>query len=393
MYILIRHLEIKRIRNSRMKKIFMFLAILGVTTFSTSCSSDDNSDQVVVVDKILTVEADRNSVSIGESVKFIVSLDGKLEKEALLFIKDKKISTPYIFEEEGEFEVVAKKKGIKDSAPVKITVKGDNQAGGEKEVKELVLIPNVLEVYVGGEVTFKVTNGKDEITDAVITQIGGSAVTNGLWKAEKAGIYKFTASKDGFTMSKEVSIVVLEAPEVSGNYIKIGSDKYDVNNADLRVAANEKGQALIFSTASGLEYLKYKLYTHFNKDDFAVIYLAVLLPEDAEVIVWPQDVAQKDIQIIDAFVAKDKKLAANLGEGEEVDFRVKWGNKPDSKTGKGGEVLIEFNALSFEIKYEGEYSGVYAMTESKDTSNESRNINSSMKKFSKEEVRNIKLAR
>lgn len=372
-----------------MKKIFMFMAIMGLTTFNTSCSSDDNSDQSGVVERKLAIEADKNDISVGESVKFTVSLEGKLDKEATLFIKDEKISNPYLFKSEGEFEVVAKKKGVKDSDPIKITVKGDS----DKETKELVLTPDVLEVYVGGVVTFKVTNGKDVINDAVITQVSGSKVNNASWKAVKAGTYKFTATKDGFKKSNEVSIVVLEEPKVLGNQIKIGSDVYNINKADLRVVANDKGQALIFTTESGIEYLEYRIFTYFNKEDFAVIYLAVILPEDAEDIVWPQDAPQKDIQIIDAFVAKDKKLAANLGEGEEVDVRFKWGKKPDSKTGNGGEVLIELNALSFAIQYDGEYSGLYAAPKKNDVSIDSRNINSPAKKLSKEEARSIKLAR
>lgn len=193
-----------------MKKLFMFLAVAGLATFGASCSSDDNSDEPVKVEAgQLAVKADKTEINVGDSVKFSVTLDGKEEKGSELFIGDEQIYTPHKFEKAGEFEVVAKKKGAKDSAAVKITVKGEGEeVPGDK--KTLVLTPDKLEVFVGGEVKFTVTDGEAAVSGVKITQVGGAALTSDVWKADKVGTAKFVAEKEGYGKSNEVSVVVAE---------------------------------------------------------------------------------------------------------------------------------------------------------------------------------------
>lgn len=188
----------------------MFLAVAGLATFGASCSSDDNSDEPVKVEAgQLAVKADKTEINAGESVKFSVTLDGKEEKGSELFIGDEQIYTPHKFEKAGEFEVVAKKKGAKDSAAVKITVKGEGEeVPGDK--KTLVLTPDKLEVFVGGEVKFSVTDGEAAVSGVKITQVGGAALTSDVWKADKVGTVKFVAEKEGYGKSNEVSVVVAE---------------------------------------------------------------------------------------------------------------------------------------------------------------------------------------
>lgn len=188
----------------------MFLAVAGLATFGASCSSDDNSDEPVKVEAgQLAVKADKTEINAGDSVKFSVTLDGKEEKGSELFIGDEQIYTPHKFEKAGEFEVVAKKKGAKDSAAVKITVKGEGEeVPGDK--KTLVLTPDKLEVFVGGEVKFTVTDGEAAVSGVKITQVGGAALTSDVWKADKVGTAKFVAEKEGYGKSNEVSVVVAE---------------------------------------------------------------------------------------------------------------------------------------------------------------------------------------
>lgn len=192
-----------------MKKLFMFLAVAGLATFGASCSSDDNSDDPVKVESQLAIKADKTTVKEGESVSFSMTLDGKEEKGSELFIGEEQIYTPHKFETAGEFNVVAKKKGAKDSAAVKITVtKGDGETPGE--TKTLVLSPDKLEVFVGGEVKFSVTDGEAAVSGVKITEVGGSALTGDTWKAAKVGTFKFVAEKEGYGKSNEVSVVVAE---------------------------------------------------------------------------------------------------------------------------------------------------------------------------------------
>ncbi|MEK6450156.1 MULTISPECIES: hypothetical protein [unclassified Myroides] len=376
-----------------MKKLVMFLFAMGLVAFGTSCSSDDNSEDIIVTINQLELKADKTEINVGELVNFSSSVNGKDVSDSQLFIGEKQIKSTHLFEEEGVFEVVARKEGLKESMPLKIKVNAETESDKDKENKKLVLKANVSEIIVGEEVSFSVTDGDKVVNDAEIVSDNGLRLKEGKWKSSEVGVFKFKANKEGFVDSDEVTVVVSEAPgtpTTEGNFVTVGDKAYEINNAILRVIGNDQGQALVFTTESGIDYLEYVLYTNFNESDFAVVYLAVILPENAKEIVWPQDVQKKDIQIIDAFVAKDKKLVANLVEGEEVSLNFNWGKKPNPSTGLGGQFAMTLKALSFAVNYDGEYSGLYIQP--KKAGNAVANL-SSLNKFTKEQAKYIKLAR
>lgn len=204
-----------------MKKLFMFLAVAGLATFGASCSSDDNKSE----DPKLALKADKTDIKVDETVTFTVESNGKAETAADLYKDGTKISNPYKFTEEGEFSIVAKKKGAVDSNAVKIKVTKDGTPGNEKTLK---LVADKPAANVGEVVTFTVTDGTGAVVEDAKIKQGNVAVTGNTWTATAAGTFKFTASKEGYTTSNEAQVVVTEAPYEGGVVLSLDSE--DPNN-------------------------------------------------------------------------------------------------------------------------------------------------------------------
>ncbi|MBB1150030.1 hypothetical protein H4K35_07770 [Myroides sp. NP-2] len=218
-----------------MKKLFMFLAVAGLATFGASCSSDDNKSE----DPKLTLKADKTEIKVDESVTFTVESNGKAEKAAELYKDGTKITNPYKFTEEGEFSIVAKKKGAVDSNTVKIKVtKNDTPI----EKRTLVLSVTNNEVNVGDNVNFTVKDDKGAtVAGFQIKKEDGTVVANP-WKADAAGTFKFTATKADYNDSNVVSVVVneVEIPEVGENQIVLGGVSYDLDYSQMTIDAVEQ---------------------------------------------------------------------------------------------------------------------------------------------------------
>lgn len=204
-----------------MKKLFMFLAVAGLATFGASCSSDDNKSE----DPKLGLKADKTDIKVDETVTFTVESNGKAETAADLYKDGTKISNPYKFTEEGEFSIVAKKKGAVDSNAVKIKVTKDGTPGNEKTLK---LVADKPAANVGEVVTFTVTDGTGAVVEDAKIKQGNVAVTGNTWTATAAGTFKFTASKEGYTTSNEAQVIVTEAPYEGGVVLSLENE--DPNN-------------------------------------------------------------------------------------------------------------------------------------------------------------------
>ncbi|MBB1138660.1 carboxypeptidase-like regulatory domain-containing protein [Myroides sp. WP-1] len=183
-----------------MKKLFMFLAVAGLATFGASCSSSD--DNGGGKDPQLTLKADKTSIKVDETVKFTVEVAGKAETGAELYKDGTKISNPYKFTEEGEFNIVAKKKGSLDSQAVKITV-----TKGGTENKKMTFTASSNEVGVGENVTFTIKDAEGNNIDGAKITLAGTEVSNP-WKATAVGSFEFTAAKEGFDPAKVTVKVV-----------------------------------------------------------------------------------------------------------------------------------------------------------------------------------------
>ncbi|TDS62100.1 hypothetical protein [Myroides indicus] len=200
-----------------MKKLFMFLAVAGLATFGVSCSSSDDSGNGGNGgdEKTLSLSADRKEIKEGESVTFTVKVGDKVESGAEFYIGSDKISNPHKFDAAGEYKVVAKKEGFKDSnaVTVKVTKEGVDP---EPEAKLVLELDNEGTITEGDEVSFTVMNEKNlPVTDAVI-YVNDKAITGTSFKTEAPGTYTAIAKK-GDVESNKVSFEVIEFIPPSGD--------------------------------------------------------------------------------------------------------------------------------------------------------------------------------
>ncbi|MGG5505505.1 MULTISPECIES: hypothetical protein [unclassified Myroides] len=210
-----------------MKKLFMFLAVAGLATFGASCSSDDSKGGDEVKQLTISSDAKDNTVEEGTSVKFTAKVDGKEEAGAAFYVDGTKVTNPYKFDKKGTYKVVAKKDKFKDSEALTITVKETGTPPVEK--RTLVLTATPLEVTKGGNVTFTVKDDKgDTVAGAVIKKADGTVVTSP-WKSDAVGTVIFTATKDDYIASNEVSVVVKEEAALGNNQVSFEGVLHDVN--------------------------------------------------------------------------------------------------------------------------------------------------------------------
>lgn len=101
-----------------MKKIlFLFLAVIAFV----GCSSDDNTNNVLVKEELL-LTAEKNKIIVGDELVFTaVDSEGKVV-DAAFYIEDRQVNNPVKFDRLGVFYVVAKKEGFKDSNVLKVFV-------------------------------------------------------------------------------------------------------------------------------------------------------------------------------------------------------------------------------------------------------------------------------
>lgn len=101
-----------------MKKILLlFLAVIAFV----GCSSDDNTNNVLVREELL-LTAEKNKIIVGDELVFTaVDSEGKVV-DAAFYIEDRQVNNPVKFDRLGVFYVVAKKEGFKDSNVLKVFV-------------------------------------------------------------------------------------------------------------------------------------------------------------------------------------------------------------------------------------------------------------------------------
>ncbi|MEK6449949.1 MULTISPECIES: hypothetical protein [unclassified Myroides] len=243
-----------------MKKLIMCLFVAGLTVLGTSCSSDDNTKEVVLVEQALEVQATKTNVVRGESVRFMITFNGERESQAELFIGDQQIYTPHQFNKAGVYEVIAKKAGVKTSNPIIITV--EKAAGEQDEIKTLAITANYTSVEVGDVVKFFVTDGEKQVADAIIKDADGKVVTNGTWTTTKEGTFKFTASKEGYNNSTEIEINVVAKKAPAEFFIEINGVAHEIDPNSVRMLVESETvdgvkKPKIFSVKAGFTTLYY----------------------------------------------------------------------------------------------------------------------------------------
>lgn len=239
----------------------MYLFAIGLAVLGTSCSSDDNSQQVVVLENTLEVQATKTTIVVNESIRFTTTLDGKREKEAELYIGDQRIYTPHVFSTVGVFEVIAKKGGAKSSKPVIITVEKAPGEEGE-QIKTLAIIANYTTVNVGDVVKFSITDGENKVADAIIKDAEGKVVANGAWTASKEGTFKFSASKEGYNNSAEIEVNVIAKNETAEYFIEVNGDAHEIDPTSVKMLVEYEmvdgvKKPKIFSVKTGFATIHY----------------------------------------------------------------------------------------------------------------------------------------
>ena len=196
-----------------MRKLLLFFMMASLAVLGTACSSDDSkggSNKELA----LFSDADEDGIYQGTTVEFTVmaEADGdvvEVEEGVSFYVDGKEVKNPYQFTELGDFKVVAKKKGYKDSNTLIIkVVEGHIVGPGDKEKLTISVVGGVTEVEVDDEVKFEVKDQEGiNVTNASImlsdeTYIGYS------WAPEAAGTYKVFAFKNGYEKSEGIIVTV-----------------------------------------------------------------------------------------------------------------------------------------------------------------------------------------
>jgi len=222
-----------------MKKAFMLFVVLVSLIVETSCSNSSNPE-TPIVEKSLTLTSNKTEVEIGEEVDFIIKVDHEVVNDATLFVNNEKISNPFHFKEAGTYTVIAKKDKFKDSNILVIKVKGS-----KPNEKMLILSANRATFYEGETVKFTVKdNNNQEVFDAVI-KLNGTPVGSS-WVAKSPGSYNFIASKEGYTDSQEIKIVVQDDEMSSSNYFIYKEKRYDLDKASFQYIGEKLGDGGIY---------------------------------------------------------------------------------------------------------------------------------------------------
>lgn len=364
-----------------MKKLFMFLAVAGMATFGASCSKSDDSAPVVVPPVEagqLALTASKTTVEVGEEVTFTVKL-GKddVTSSSDIFVGDTKTGSKFSSDKPGEFKVVAKKQGAKDSAVVtiKVTEKGAPVTG------TLVLKASIAEnseIEVGSTVKFVVTLDGAVVTSTSKLAVNGTAMTGDTFTATAPGDFTVVAKKDGSNDSNVFKFKVKEAVVVpDGNFLKVGNEVIMLKNTALYQFFKADGVNFRTVTQNGFQYVGFELVT------VTRVLGGTIGPDDFQnfvsVTVYVKQSAPIGTEVTAANVVRP--WAAPAGEGryllggiygaiggvefdadDETSISFGFPAAPVSGTGNWAFAIEGGNTetgLSLEADYEGEFEGYY----------------------------------
>jgi len=209
---------ITKFKQIFMKKLLLFLVMASFAVLGTACSSDDSESGS---NKVLALfsDADEDGIVQGTTVEFTAMIEKGgdvvvIEEGVSFFVGSTEVKNPYTFNEVGEFKVVAKKKGYKESNTLIIKVIEGNIVGpGDKGKLIISVVGGVTEVEVGDNVKFDVKDQEGiNVTTASImlsdeTHIGYS------WTPPAAGTYKIFAFKYGYEKSEGIIVTVKDKVE------------------------------------------------------------------------------------------------------------------------------------------------------------------------------------
>ena len=189
-----------------MKKLVLFFMMASLVVLGTACSSDDSKSggQKVLA---LFSDADEGGIAQGTAVKFTVMAEegedvAEVKAGVSFYVNDTEVKNPYTFNEVGEFNVVAKKSGYKDSNVLTIKV----VEGSKKLI--IKTVSGLTDVGVGKKISFTVTDQEGiSITNAGIYLTDGTQIEyDYVFKA--VGNFKVIAKSEGYKDSDGLVITV-----------------------------------------------------------------------------------------------------------------------------------------------------------------------------------------
>lgn len=198
-----------------MKKLLLFLVVACFAALGVACSSDDSKDGGNK-ELALFSDADEDGIYQGTTVEFTAMIEEggdvvAIEEGVSFYVGSTEVKNPYTFNEVGEFKVVAKKKGYKESNTLIIKVIEGNIVGpGDKGKLIISVVGGVTEVEVGELVKFEVKDAEGiNITNAAIMLSDDTSIGYD-WMPRDPGTYKVFAFKSGYEKSEGVIVTVKE---------------------------------------------------------------------------------------------------------------------------------------------------------------------------------------
>ena len=339
-----------------MKKLFMFLAVAGLATFGASCSSDDGGTPPPPPEKQLIAKASPATVEVNKDVTFSATADGKAVDGVSFYLGETKLTNPHKFAAKGEYKVVAKKDGFKDSAAITVKV---TETGDPIETLTLTILPT--EVTLGEAVSFVVYQGTTDVSSTAKIFVNGTEVPNGPYTASAVGTYTVKATKEGANDSAEKTFKVVEAPTVpEGNFFASGSDIENIEEVRLYARANAQNQILVYSDiVEGKLMAIFELVSFGANEGMFSMMIAVEQPEEATGIITPKMAVEQGL------VHGPLGAYAVFANGTEVDATNEAGYiynfTTDATETALGNVVFSLEDTILEASYEGEFDGLFAL--------------------------------
>ncbi|WP_158961762.1 hypothetical protein [Myroides fluvii] len=199
-----------------MKRLVLYFVLITLAVANAACSSDDKKEEE---QKELTLVSDAQGgkVAPGSSVLFS-AMEGEgedlveVKTGVSFYLDEKEIGNRHVFEEIGEFKIIAKKKGYTDSNVLVIKVV-DEVITVPKDVLTIRVVGGVTEVELGEVIHFEVKGKGDVAVEDADIQLSDDTKIGYSWTPAAVGTYKVKAKKEGYTTSVALEIQVKEKVE------------------------------------------------------------------------------------------------------------------------------------------------------------------------------------
>lgn len=253
----------------------LLVAFTLVLVNSCSKSSDDGGSTSGNIVTSITLTANTNTITEGQSVSFSVTdnLNNNVTTSATLSFNGSTISNPYTFNGEGVFNVLASYNSLTSNS-VSISV--------EASATSITISSNTASAILETQefFTISVTGDNDvEYSDSSTIYVDGVAITGNVFAPTEIGAYEIYATKDNLTSN---TLTLESVSGVNEIFINLSSSGVEINeeieftvvdnyNNDVTTESTffVEGEAIsgnIFNSATSGPHEVYAVYTSLNGD-------------------------------------------------------------------------------------------------------------------------------